>query len=236
MATGGIYRIVKNPENPYVIVDKGFVNNPELSWKAKGILLYLLSKPDNWQVYGQDIVKHSTEGRDAVASGIAELIKHGHIKREVKRDEQGRLDGYNYDVYEVPHRCGKTVTGSAEIGLADTTNNDLELSNEVTNSNMSSSKNSKKIPYKEIVDFLNTHSGKKYRHTTAPTQRLIKARFNDGFTLEDFKTVIRGRCAKWKGTHLAEYMRPETLFGTKFEGYLNDTEASPLRNGLTILE
>jgi len=78
------------------------------------------------------------------------------------------------------------------------------------------------IPYKEIVNYLNNATGKKYRHTTQKTKDLIKARFNEKNTLEDFKTDIDNKVNDNKrGTFKDLYLRPETLFGTKFEGYLN---------------
>ena len=61
----------------------------------------------------------------------------------------------------------------------------------------------------------------KYKPTTAKTRTAINARLNEGFTLDNFKTVIDKKCAEWIGTEYEKYLRPETLFGTKFEGYLN---------------
>lgn len=60
-----------------------------------------------------------------------------------------------------------------------------------------------------------------YKYTTKKTQDCIKARLNDGFTVEDFKTVIDKKAKEWQGTTMERYLRPETLFGNKFEGYLN---------------
>ena len=77
------------------------------------------------------------------------------------------------------------------------------------------------IDYKYIVDFLNSKADTNYKHTTGKTQSLIRARMNEGFTLEDFKQVISNKCNEWKGTDFEKYLRPETLFGTKFESYLN---------------
>ena len=77
------------------------------------------------------------------------------------------------------------------------------------------------IDYKYIVDFLNSKADTNYKHTTGKTQSLIRARMNEGFTLEDFKQVIINKCNDWKGTDFEKYLRPETLFGTKFESYLN---------------
>ena len=75
---------------------------------------------------------------------------------------------------------------------------------------------------RDIVDYFNTVTGKKYKHTSKSTQSHINARLNEGFTIDDFKRVIDVKNAEWKDNpKMAEYLRPETLFGTKFEGYLN---------------
>lgn len=78
------------------------------------------------------------------------------------------------------------------------------------------------IPYRGIIDFLNEKAGTKFRHTTKATRRLIHARWNEGFRLSDFLIVIEGRVAKWANDpKMMEFLRPDTLFGPKFEGYLN---------------
>ena len=76
-------------------------------------------------------------------------------------------------------------------------------------------------PYKDIIDYLNEQAGKQYRHTTDKTKKLISARCNEGFELEDFKQVIDNKVKEWQGSDMEKFLRPETLFGTKFEGYLN---------------
>lgn len=79
------------------------------------------------------------------------------------------------------------------------------------------------IPYSEIVDYLNKKTGKNFRSSTPKTQKLIKARWNEGYRLEDFFQVIDTKCSQWlKDTKMNKYLQPETLFGTKFEGYLNE--------------
>ena len=82
------------------------------------------------------------------------------------------------------------------------------------------------LPYKEIVDYLNQNTGSKYRSSGAKTKSLIKARTNEGFSLDDFKTVIEKKAKEWSGTTMEKYLRPETLFGTKFEGYLNEKQSA----------
>lgn len=75
--------------------------------------------------------------------------------------------------------------------------------------------------YKTIVSYLNEKAGTAYKPTTAKTKSAINARLAEGFTVDDFKTVIDKKCAEWMGSDMEKYLRPETLFGTKFEGYLN---------------
>lgn len=77
------------------------------------------------------------------------------------------------------------------------------------------------IPYKEIINYLNSKTGKKYRDNVQKNRSLIKARWSEGYRLEDFKQVIDNMVKDWSGTKYAKYLRPETLFGTKFDGYLN---------------
>ena len=76
----------------------------------------------------------------------------------------------------------------------------------------------------DIVTFLNSVTGSNYRSTTDKTRKLIAARIAEGFTVDDFKAVITKKTKEWQGTDMAQYLRPETLFGTKFEGYLNQPE------------
>ena len=77
--------------------------------------------------------------------------------------------------------------------------------------------------YKDVIDYLNKKTGKRYRHTTGATQRLIRARQKEGFVLQDFYAVIDVKCSQWlNDKNMSKYLRPETLFGGKFESYLNE--------------
>ena len=79
--------------------------------------------------------------------------------------------------------------------------------------------------YKYIVEYLNQKSGSKFKYSSKATQRHISGRLSEGYSLEDFKIVIDKKVGEWKeDPKMAQYIRPETLFGTKFEGYLNQKE------------
>lgn len=86
---------------------------------------------------------------------------------------------------------------------------------------------------KQVVEYLNSRAGTRYRANTEKTVSKIKARMNEGYTFDDFKRVIDNKCADWMGTDYQKFLRPETLFGPKFEGYLNQ---KPKGSGNTFLD
>lgn len=84
-----------------------------------------------------------------------------------------------------------------------------------------------KAPCEEIVGYLNARLGTTYRPTSKKTQSLINARLSEGFAADDFKAVIDSKLAEWgNDPKMRQYLRPETLFGTKFEGYLQGQRAA----------
>lgn len=85
--------------------------------------------------------------------------------------------------------------------------------------------------YIDVIDYLNKKTNSNYKYTTRRTRDLIKARVNEGFTLDDFKIVIDKKVKSWAGTEWERYLRPETLFGTKFESYLNEKIISNKKQG-----
>lgn len=98
-----IIRVEKNKKNPYVMIDKRFFEDERLSWKAKGLLGYLLSRPDNWKVKIYDLINRSTDGRDSVYSGLKELEKFGYLENSPIRDEKGKIVYWEKIVHEYPH-------------------------------------------------------------------------------------------------------------------------------------
>lgn len=89
--------------------------------------------------------------------------------------------------------------------------------------------------YTPVVAYLNEKAGTKYRASSAKTQKVIHARVAEGFTLEDFMAVIDKKTAEWMGTEWEKFLRPETLFGPKFESYLNQNttkKGEPQNDGM----
>ena len=91
------------------------------------------------------------------------------------------------------------------------------------------------IPFSEIIDYLNEKAGTRYRPTAKKARELIRARWAEHYTLDDFKRVIDNMVARWKGTEWEQYLQPSTLFAqSHFDEYLNKpatTQAKPQQQG-----
>ena len=129
-----IYRNPKDADHPFAQIDKQLINDRRLSWKAKGLMLYLLSKPDDWQVIIGDLVNHARDSEGSTRNGINELIQFGYIKREPIRDKQkGYIKSWQYDIAETPDfftslqktTLSKSTSGKPTSGKFHPTNKDI---------------------------------------------------------------------------------------------------------------
>lgn len=105
-----ILKIKKRSER-FAVISTNILEDKNLSWKAKGLLSYLLSRPEDWTVRIQDLIKRSTDGRDAVKSALRELREVGYAELIREQDSKGRLKGTSYLIHEIPQQPtdGKTV-------------------------------------------------------------------------------------------------------------------------------
>jgi hypothetical protein len=83
-------------------IDNAALRNERLSWKARGILAYVLSLPDDWRLWLSELTNHATDGKHSTRSGVQELMDAGHISRVQERDEAGRITAWRYTVHEKP--------------------------------------------------------------------------------------------------------------------------------------
>jgi|GEM_PF-1110433 len=97
-----IIKIAKR--NPgFFMMSNSAISDSRLTWAARGLLAFLLSKPDDWEVSPNHLVRMGNLGRDGIYTRLRELIQNGYVVRERERDSQGRLiDGVRYTVYEQP--------------------------------------------------------------------------------------------------------------------------------------
>ena len=156
------------------------------------------------------------------------VIKHWRMHNTIKSDRYsptayqdelkmlGIKDNKSYTLNlenETETKCFQNVSTGLGLGL------DIGL--DIDKDNMSELETSDAPPYEEIIAYLNKKTGKKFR-VGNDVRKLINARFKENFTKEDFFKVIDNKCNEWLNDNkMKEYLRPQTLFGTKFDSYLN---------------
>ena len=96
-----IYRATKDKDHPYVMVLKETLYDKTLSLKAKGLLCFILSKPDDWKIFIDALSRELLESRNTIASILNELIDKGYCLRQRSlRTEKGKFTGYDYIIFE----------------------------------------------------------------------------------------------------------------------------------------
>ena len=180
-----------------------------------GILDYQLVKKGgtfSFYTFGENYTHLVDDGRSNAQGVYVQTHKGYTFKRDtgIRSNVQG--------VYVQTYNKNSSINNSSI--------NDSSINNNIV-------ENSEKHDMKtitEIVDYLNEKAHKNYRSNNKTTIRHINARLKEGRTLSDFKQVIDNRCATWLGTDMEQYLRPGTLFGSKFEDDLN-APAPKLRGG-----
>lgn len=129
-----LVRTSKDKDHPYVMLNKMFLEDHNLSLKAKGLLAYCMSKPDGWQFHVNEMTKVLKEGRDSINSAFRELIKYGYCIRKQER-LNGQFDKGEYILFEVPEKpyTEKAYTVKAESETSQLVIN--ESSNNESNNN-----------------------------------------------------------------------------------------------------
>ena len=118
---GEVIRIKKHSNN-YVILDKTFLEDDGLTWKAKGILTYLLSRPDGWEVRVSDLVKRSPDGKTSVYSALKELKEAGYYQKVPVRDEKSRIIRWESTISELPMTNQENENSESENDCAENKN------------------------------------------------------------------------------------------------------------------
>lgn len=222
----------------YGNISKLVMKDRNLTIGAKAVYAYLCSYSGAGGIAypSRSLICHDLKiTQETLSKHLKNLEEQGYILREQQRSN-GSFSHNIYTILTIPKKSDTKITDIEktdidldDIGKLETNNNSYN-----NNSNNNNNKNTyiveneenltekEQIPYKEIIEYLNEKAGKQYRYTTPKTRELIKARWKENFTLEDFKKVIDNKTLEWKNTKWENYLRPVTLFSTKFESYLND--------------
>lgn len=170
--------------------------------------------------YGRSGLEPKLDGRESILFPVFRAAIDRDNKQSKTNAENGAKGGRGRKATESEKKRNKATESEAKPTKEKEEEKDKDKEKE--NNIPPNPQGGDCIPYAEIIDFLNEKAGTSYRASGEKTKSCIRARWNDGFRLDDFKAVIAGKSGQWKGTDMAKYLRPETLFGTKFEGYLNE--------------
>lgn len=158
--------------------------------------------------------------KPTIIKALKDLTESGFI---IRREEV--INNVLFTRYKIDFTAVKKLDGGSKETLPGVVKNFNRGSKEtLPNNNIhneSDNKDYNKSIVNQIIGHLNERAGTHYKTGAQNTQRYIKARLKEGFKLNDFLAVIDKKCIEWKGTNMEKYLRPETLFGSKFESYLN---------------
>ena len=208
--------------------DDGFINNPKKIQRMIGCRdddLKLLIAKRFILVFesGVIVIKHWR---------MHNYIRVDRYKPTIYQDELSQLEvkdnkGYTMNLLPEPEKHDKN--GDEQLGIPDGNQLSYQMETQVRlgkvrlgkgNKDTMSGKPDYMPAIKEIIQYLNQKTGSSYRASTKATQTKIKTRLAEGFSIDDFKRVIDIKCAEWlNDANMSAYLRPETLFGTKFESY-----------------
>ena len=200
--------------------DDGFINAP------KSIMRMIGAKDDDMKVLAAKQFVIPFESGVVVIKDwkIHNYIQNDRYKpstlpeRDLLNIQKDKTYTLKSDVSRMDTECIQTVSiGKDRIGkdridtLCHVTHDDVDKS------------------HIEIIEYLNLKTGSKFKPTTKPYVQAIRSRLKEGYTVDDFKTVIDKKCREWKGTKLEKYLTPKTLFApSHFDTYLNSNEMAAM--------
>ena len=210
--------------------DDGFINAP------KSIMRMIGAKEDDMKVL---TAKQFVIPFESGVVVIKDWKIHNYIQNDrykpsalperdllnIQKDKSYTLkaDVYNMDTECIqPVSIGKDRIGKDRIGKDRIGKDSIDILCHVSHDDIDKS-------HIEIIEYLNLKTGSKFKPTTKPYIQAIRARLKEGYTVDDFKTVIDKKCREWKGTKLEKYLTPKTLFApSHFDTYLNSNEMAAM--------
>ena len=223
----------------YGTIPKLVMQHENLSIEAKAIYAYLASFAGAGDMAYPSVsimCKHLGISKDRFYRHRKSLLELDFI-RITQHQNEGGWSNNLYTVVSMPQPQNKDTqnkdTQNKDTQNKDTINNS-SINNSINNNSIENHSTAKaeRIPYKEIIDYLNEQTGRRYSHKANKNQDLIKARWNEGFRLDDFIQVVDNKVNDWlRDEKMNQYLRPATLFSNKFDGYLNETNKRKVTSG-----
>lgn len=205
--------------------DDGFINAP------KSIMRMIGAKEDDMKVL---VAKQFVIPFESGVVVIKDWKIHNYIQndrykpstlpeRDLLNIQKDKTYTLKSDVSRMDTECIQTVSiGKDRLGKDRIGKDSIDTLCHVSHDDVDKS-------HIEIIEYLNVKTGSKFKATTKPYIQAIRSRLKEGYTVDDFKTVIDKKCREWKGTKLEKYLTPKTLFApSHFDTYLNSNEMAAM--------
>jgi uncharacterized phage protein (TIGR02220 family) len=210
--------------------DDGFINAP------KSIMRMIGAKEDDMKVL---VAKQFVIPFESGVVVIKDWKIHNYIQndrykpstlpeRDLLNIQKDKTYTLKSDVSRMDTECIQTVSigkdrlGKVRLGKDRIGKDSIDILCHVSHDDVDKS-------HIEIIEYLNVKTGSKFKATTKPYIQAIRSRLKEGYTVDDFKTVIDKKCREWKGTKLEKYLTPKTLFApSHFDTYLNSNEMAAM--------
>lgn len=210
--------------------DDGFINAP------KSIMRMIGAKEDDMKVL---VAKQFVIPFESGVVVIKDWKIHNYIQndrykpstlpeRDLLNIQKDKTYTLKSDVSKMDTECIQTVSigkdrlGKVRLGKDRKGKDSIDILCHVSHDDVDKS-------HYEIIEYLNLKTGSKFKPTTKPYVQAIRSRLKEGYTVDDFKTVIDKKCREWKGTKLEKYLTPKTLFApSHFDTYLNSNEMAAM--------
>lgn len=217
----------------YIVLQGWMIS--ELNLKGNELIIYAciygFSQVENQVFNGslQYLADWTNSTRQTVINSIKSLIEKGYIEKTDKV-----INGVKFCEYQSKKFTGvvKNFDWGSQKSL--TGGSQKTLPNNLYINNLEDNLEDNKEIYIAVVDYLNSKAGTHYKASSKTTRQHIHARLAEGFTIDDFKRVVDNMWTDWRGTEWEKYLRPSTLFGSKFENYLNRKTQNKGANGVPI--
>lgn len=216
-------------------VPNELINDSLISRDARFLFVYLCSKPEDWKFYTKTIEKELNCSKDSRIKYTKELMEKGWITVKQKVETKGKFGANEIYLNPYPNFSDTVKSPRPKISDADKNgdgkNPTHSNTNNNTNTNLFSNKEVVPVLSEEVLKYLNQKKPSKIPFKPSRSNlKDIEARIKEKFNLKDFKSVVDYKVAEWKDSKkMRQYIRPDTLFGSKFNGYLiqsNENEIS----------
>lgn len=180
------FRIPDKYETPWAQVPNQLLEDERLSWKAKGLMSFLLSKSEDWDVYQAQLEEVGPDGESATRSGLRELREHGYLERNRLKDNEGKFAGYEYIISpfgDTGAETGFSSIGSSSTGESRPTNK--ESTNKESTNTTDPNGSGGKPPDSEDEEALTTTTEPPTKHVQPPGEDAIRKYVSEPDNLGD---------------------------------------------------